>query len=67
MIPIWAQHLLVLAAVAASLAIIARQAFSALHGRKSRIAGCASCNGCASPAPRRSATQFIPLEALKRK
>ena len=67
--PMWTQHLLVLTAVAGCLAIVARQAFAALQGRKSRLSGCGTCTGCATPsaAPAQPRTQFIPLDALKRR
>ena len=65
MIPLWTQHLLVLTAVAACLAIVSRQAYAALQGRKSRLSGCGTCTGCATPTPAQPRTQFIPLDALK--
>jgi len=67
MTPLWLQHVIVLSIAAACAAVIARQAFTALQGRKSRIAGCGSCKGCAPPEPQKPKTQFIPLEALKRR
>jgi hypothetical protein len=69
MIPLWTQHLLVFTAVAACLAIVARQAYAALHGRKSRLSGCGTCTGCATPTPtpNQPRIQFIPLDALKRR
>jgi hypothetical protein len=65
--PLWTQHLLVLTAVAGCLGLVGRQAYAALHGRKSRIGGCGTCSGCAPPTPAKPRTQFIPLEALKRR
>ena len=67
MIPLWTQHLLVLTAVAACLAIVSRQAYAALQGRKSRLSGCGTCTGCTTPTPTptQPRTQFIPLDALR--
>ena len=65
--PMWTQHLLVLAAVGGCLGFVGRQAYVALQGRKSRMGGCGSCGGCATPTPTQSRTQFIPLDALKRR
>jgi hypothetical protein len=70
MMPMWTQHLLVLAAVAACVALIARQAFTALNGRKSRIGGCGTCQGCATTPTQnqpQSRVQIFPVELLKRK
>jgi len=64
--PMWTQHLLVLTAVGGCLGIVGRQAYAALQGRKSRIGGCGTCSGCATPRPTPLRTQFIPLDALKR-
>jgi hypothetical protein len=63
----WAQHLLVLTAVGGCLGFVGRQAYAALHGRKSRIGGCGTCGGCATQTPAQPRTQFIPLDALKRR
>jgi hypothetical protein len=66
----WTQHLLVLTAVAACAAFIARQAFTALNGRKSRIAGCGTCQGCATTQAQSdpsSRVQIFPVELLKKK
>jgi cytochrome c553 len=63
----WTQHLVVLVAVAACAAIIGRQAFVALQGRKSRLGGCGTCHGCATDTPTKSRTQMISLDQLKRR
>jgi hypothetical protein len=69
--PIWAQNVLVLLAVAACAAFIGRQAFAALNGRKSKLAGCGTCKSCAptdeSPKPAKAPLQIVPLELLKKK
>ena len=66
--PLWSQHLLVLLAVLASAGFIARQAFTALAGRKSRLGGCGTCQGCApAPKPMESRLQIFPVELLKKK
>jgi hypothetical protein len=69
--PIWTQNLLVVLAVVACAAFIGRQAFAALNGRKSKLAGCGSCKSCApadEPAkPAKPPLQIVPLELLKKK
>ena len=44
--PLWSQHLLVIAAVLACIAFITRQAIRALTGKKSALSGCGSCKSC---------------------
>ena len=66
----WLQHLLVLALVVACLAFVARQAFSALRGRKSKLGSCCA-KGCQPSDPENTKTEkivFLPAEMLgKRK
>jgi hypothetical protein len=64
---LWMQHLLVLTAVGGCVGFVGRQAFVALQGRKSRIGGCGTCGGCATQSSTQPRTQFIPLDALKRR
>jgi len=66
--PMWTQHLVVLVAVAACMAFIGRQAFTALNGRKSRMGGCGTCQGCTTaPKPAEHRLQIFPIELLKKK
>ena len=69
--PIWAQHLLVLLAVAACAAFIGRQAIAALNGRKSKLSGCGTCKSCAptetSTTPPTPRLHIVPVELLKKK
>jgi hypothetical protein len=69
--PIWVQNLLVLLAVVACVAFIGRQAIAALHGRKSKLAGCGSCKSCGPAESSEKETdpklQIVPLELLKRR
>ena len=64
------QHLIVLAAAGGCAAYLIAGCLRALRGRKSRLAGCGTCSGCAtatpstkSPAPR---TVMVGLDALVR-
>jgi hypothetical protein len=70
LMPMWTQHLLVLVAVGACVAFIARQAFTALNGRKSRMGGCGACQGCATTPTQiqpQARVQIFPVELLKKK
>ena len=60
--PLWLQNLLVLLAVLACVAFIARGAMLALRGSKSRLGGCGTCSGCATP----PATQAKPKSDAER-
>ncbi len=65
--PIWAQHLLVLLAVAGAAAFVLRQGYRTLMGRRSRIGSCCD-KGCATtPAPSKQPAErivFLPVESL---
>jgi hypothetical protein len=47
-VPIWLQHLLVIALALVCVTVIARQAMRALAGKKSGLSGCGSCKSCGS-------------------
>jgi len=71
--PIWTQHLLIALAVLGCIAFLARSAFRALQGKKSSLAGCGSCKGCAPTTPQsttKPATErivFLPADMLVRR
>ena len=70
--PLWAQHLLVLLAVAAAAAFVVRQGFLSLRGRKSKLNGCGTCGSCGTnpekpQPPSGQRVAIIPLDVLKRK
>ena len=64
------QNLAVLLAVTACAVFIARSAYRALQGRKSKLNGCGTCGGCATssrtePAVnKRRQIPFLPVEML---
>ena len=65
---IWMQHLLVLLIVATCIAVVARQFYATLLGRKSRLGQCCA-RGCATasnpqPETRTAHLQFLPAELL---
>ncbi len=65
--PLWAQHLLVLLAVAGAAAFLLRQSYRTLVGKRSNLGSCCD-RGCASdPAPAKQPTErivFLPVESL---
>ena len=67
--PEWAQHILVLAIVAAALFVVVRQAVGALRLKRSKLGSCCA-TGCdaANPTPKPAGERivFLPAEALRR-
>ena len=66
---LWLQNLIILLAVLACAAFIARSGYRALQGRKSKLNSCGSCGGCATT-PAKPASQridFLPAEMLVKK
>jgi hypothetical protein len=65
--PLWAQHLLVLSAVAGAATFLLRQGYRTLRGRRSKLGSCCD-RGCASesPAPKAKANRivFLSVESL---
>ncbi len=68
MIPIWQQHLLVLAIVLACATLVTWQIVQSLRGKKSRVGSCCA-KGCASQTekPRGERVVFLPVEMLGRR
>jgi hypothetical protein len=69
MMPIWFQHLLVLALVAACLAYTIVQACRSLIGKKSRLGSCCA-KGCAANKPAVATSEkihFLPVEMLRKR
>lgn len=72
--PLWLQHILVLALVAAALTVIIRQAIGTLRLRHGKIGSCCA-KGCGAPentgkTPAKPAGErivFLPVESLTRK
>jgi hypothetical protein len=67
--PYWLQNLCVLLAVLACAAFIVRAGVRALRGKKSNLAGCGTCTGCAPPpadsnSPAHPSTQSPKSERL---
>jgi len=67
----WAQHLVVLILAALAIWVIARQAFGALRGKSTGLAGCGSCKGCSTVAPAARANHppktrivFLPSDSI---
>ena len=70
--PLWTQHLLVLALVAFALVVVARQAIGTLRLRHGKIGsccakGCASTQADAKPKAAGERIVFLPVEMLKSK
>ena len=70
----WIQHLFVLLLVLACLSFVARQAFSTLRGRKSKLGNLGSCcaKGCEAPPdaaskPKAERIIFMPVEMLRKR
>ena len=66
--PLWAQHIIVLLAVAAALTVLVRQAIATLRGRGGKLGSCCA-KGCdAQVAPKREGERivFLPVESLTR-
>jgi hypothetical protein len=67
--PLWTQHLLVLALVAFAAFVVIRQAVGTLRLRHGKIGSCCA-KGCgATPSKARSAERivFLPVESLTRR
>ena len=68
--PNWLQYLLVLTAVGAAGLYLAKQAWNALTGRRSRLGSCCP-KGCSALSPKASAAAppvaFFPVEMLGRR
>lgn len=72
--PLWLQHILVLALVAVALTVVVRQAIGALRLRHNKLGSCCA-KGCAATAAdaRKSSAKpgerivFLPVESLTRK
>ncbi|MGD0390791.1 MAG: hypothetical protein ABSC42_17745 [Tepidisphaeraceae bacterium] len=66
----WLQNLLVILAVAACAAFLARQAWRTLAGKRSKLGSCCS-TGCAAHEPKKANSGqrivFLPADALGRK
>jgi len=70
----WIQNTIILILVSACVLYVAKESFSALVGRKSKIGSCCS-KGCATVAaeqanpakPAEAKVHFIPLESLARR
>jgi len=67
-VPLWLQTIFVLLILATAIAFVARQLFSALAGRRSKIGSCCA-KGCdaASASPPTPRSAFIPSELLIRR
>ena len=66
--PVWAQHILVLLAVATAAAVLVRQGIATLRGRGGKIGSCCA-KGCASDAGSKAQGErvaFLPVESLTR-
>jgi hypothetical protein len=68
---IWIQHLVVLLMAGVAVWIIARQAFGALRGRSTQLAGCGGCKGCSTVPPAADSNRppkvrivFLPSESI---
>ncbi len=69
--PLWTQHLLVLALTAFALFVVARQAIGTLRLRHGKIGsccakGCGSAQPGAKPKPAAERIVFLPVESLRR-
>ena len=66
--PLWLQHLLVLALVGGCLTWVGYQGLRTLWGKKSRVGSCCS-KGCASQTPSASTEKiiFLPAEMLRKR
>ena len=66
--PLWAQHTLVLLAVATAAVVLARQALATLRGRGGKIGSCCA-RGCATEPQTKAEGErlvFLPSESLTR-
>jgi hypothetical protein len=66
--PLWLQHLLVLALVGCCLTWIGYQSLRTLWGKRSRVGSCCS-KGCAAQPPAESGQKiiFLPAEMLRKR
>lgn len=66
--PLWLQHLVVLALVAACFAIAVYQGVRSLYGKQSRLGSCCA-KGCASAQPAKGSQKihFLPSEMLRKR
>lgn len=67
----WIQHLVVLILAALAIWVIVRQAFGALCGKNTSLAGCGGCKGCSTVAPAAASAPppktrivFLPSESI---
>jgi hypothetical protein len=71
--PLWLQNLAVAIAVLACATFIGWQAYRALQGKRSKLAGCGTCKSCGTEdakkttAPSDQRVAIIPLEMLARR
>jgi len=67
--PLWLQHLLVLSLVGGCFALVARQGFRSLLGKRSKLGSCCAkgCQSQSQPTPSIERVVFLPVESLSRR
>ena len=65
--PLWTQHILVLALVAAAAFVVIRQVVGALRLKHGKVGSCCTKGcGASQPKPAGERIVFLPVESLKR-
>jgi len=65
--PLWLQNLTVILIALIAIAVVSRQLYAAVLGRRSKLGSCCS-QGCASQSPaKKPPTAFIPSDLLTRR